>query len=51
MLLGCIDTVNQGNWCLSIKLRLECFLLLHNVNSTYTKALTYSKNDTKIQGC
>ena len=23
-----IDTVNQGNWCLSIKLRLECFVIV-----------------------
>ena len=23
-----IDTVNQGNWCLSIKLRLECFVII-----------------------
>ena len=23
-----IDTVNQANWCLSIKLRLECFVIV-----------------------
>ena len=23
-----IDTVNQGIWCLSIKLRLECFVIV-----------------------
>ena len=23
-----IDTVNQGNWCLSIKLRIECFVIV-----------------------
>ena len=23
-----IDTVNQGNWCLSIKLRVECFVIV-----------------------
>ena len=23
-----IDTVNQGNWCLSIKLRLQCFVFV-----------------------
>ena len=23
-----IDTVNQGNWCLSIKLTLECFVIV-----------------------
>ena len=24
----CIDAVNQGNWSLSIKLRLECFVII-----------------------
>ena len=23
-----IDTVNQGTWCLSVKLRLECFVIV-----------------------
>ena len=45
-----IDTVNQGNWCLSIKLRLECFVIIAKCKQ-YAKALTYSKNNTKIQGC
>ena len=40
-----IDAVNQGNWSLSIKLRLACF-----VNVEY-KALTYLQNDSKIQSC
>ena len=43
-------TVNQGNWCLSIKLRLECFVIVAQCKQ-HNNALTYSKNDTKIQGC
>ena len=27
-ILFLIDTVNQGNWCLSIKLRVECFVIV-----------------------
>ena len=45
-----VDTVNQGNWCLSIKLTLECFVIVAKCKQ-HTKALTYSKNDIKIQGC
>ena len=44
-----IDTVNQGNWCLSIKLILECFPIVALCKQN-AKALTYSKIDTKIQG-
>ena len=42
--------VNQGNWSLSIELRLECFVIVAKCKQ-YAKALTYSPNDTKIQGC
>ena len=37
-----LDTVNQGNWCLSIKFRLECFVIVAQCKQ-YVKALTYSK--------
>ena len=44
-----IDAVNQGNWSTSIKLRLECFVIVAYCKQ-YAKALTYSLNDSKIQG-
>ena len=45
-----IDAVNQGNWSLSIKLILECFVIVAYCKQN-AKALTYSANDSKIQGC
>ena len=45
-----IDAVNQGNWSLSIKLRLVYFVIAKKCKH-YAKALTYSQNDSKIQGC
>ena len=45
-----IDTVNHGNWCQSIKLRLECFVIVTKCKQ-YAKALAYSQNNSKIQGC
>ena len=45
-----IDAVNQGNWSLSIQWRLECFVFVAYYKQ-YAKALTYSQNDSKIQGC
>ena len=36
--------------CLSIKLRLECFVIVEWTKQ-YVKALAYSPNDSKIQGC
>ena len=47
---GGIDAVNQGNWSLSIKLRLVYFVIAKKCKH-YAKALTYSQNDSKIQGC
>ena len=45
-----IDAVNQGNWSLSIKLILEYFVTVGYCKH-YAKTLTYSQNDSKIQGC
>ena len=45
-----IDAVNQGNWSLSIKLILECFVIV-KLCKHYAKALTYLPNNSKIQGC
>ena len=45
-----IDAFNQGNWSLSFKLRLECYVIVEKYKQ-YTKALTYSQKDSKIQGC
>ena len=45
-----IDAVNQRNWSLSIKLRLVYFVIAKKCKH-YAKALTYSQNDSKIQGC
>ena len=44
------NAVNQGNWSLSIKLRLVYFVIAKKCKH-YAKALTYSQNDSKIQGC
>ena len=46
---GCIDAVNQGNWSLSIKLRVDAFVIVDK-NYKYAKALAYSFSDSKIQG-
>ena len=43
-----IDTVNQWNWCLTIKLRLECFVIVAKCKRQ-TKALTYSKTTPKYK--
>ena len=48
--LMCIDAVNQGNWSLSIELRIECFVIVEDCKH-YARALTYSPKDSKIQGC
>ena len=45
-----IDAVNQGNWSLSIKFILECFVIV-KLFKYYAKTLTFLPNDSKIQGC
>ena len=45
-----IDAVNQGNYSLSINLRLECFVIVEKYKH-YVKALAYLPNNSKMQDC
>ena len=44
------SVVNQGNWSLLVKSRLECFVIIAKCTQ-YAKVLTYSLDDSKRQGC
>ena len=50
MIKVAIDTVNQGIWNLSIKCRLEGFVIAA-LCTQYAKVLIYSLEDSKLKDC